>query len=480
MLRTLFYIPNKEIAGLPVFGCGWSLFAWAVYCIASWIGLIREQGLKGETWGCLPILASVGAALWFLLPGLCEPIPGRSGLEGLPIHSYGVMLLIAITSAVGMAIYRGRRMGIRSEPISTLALWALVPGIIGARVFYVIEYWDDFQRETLGDTLVAVVNVAQGGLVVYGSMIGGAVGLIAFFYKYKMPSLATLDLIAPSLMLGIAIGRIGCFLNGCCFGGISDLPWAITFPSSPTASPAYVYQVQHGDTFLQGLIIAGNPGNEPVIREVQASSAAEKRGLEPGQRVVSINGHAIRSIYQAQRQLMYAQRSEREIVIQTDGSRSAVRWPVTGPPPRSEPVHPTQLYSSLNGLVLCLLLLAFARFRRHDGEVFAMLLTLYPITRFILEILRTDEPGVFGTGLTISQMVSLILLLCAVALWAYVLVKLPGKALARYQESNTTNREAPSFGCNDTLLEATSSSPRRKSKDGHSGKLSQTQRRRSR
>jgi phosphatidylglycerol:prolipoprotein diacylglycerol transferase len=293
-------------------------------------------------------------------------------------------------------------------------------------------------------------------------MIGGAVGLIAFFYKYKMPPLATLDLIAPSLMLGIAIGRIGCFLNGCCFGGTCDLPWAVTFPSRPWASPTYVYQVQHGDTFLQGLKIVGNPGDEPVIREVQAGSAAEKRGLEPGQQEVSINGRQIRTIYQAQRQLMYTQRSEKEIVIQTDGDNPVVRWPVTGPPPRSEPVHPTQLYSSLNGFLLCLLLVAYAPFRRHDGEVLAILLTLSPFTRFLLEILRTDEPGVFGTCLTISQTSSLILLLCAVALWAYVLTKLPGMALARHEESNATRRGVRSFKRDDTQPEAASSSSQKR------------------
>ena len=82
-----------------------------------------------------------------------------------------------------------------------------------------------------------------------------------------------------------------------------------------------------------------------------------------------------------------------------------------------------QARSAFNDLLLCLLLVAYARFRCRDGEVLAMFLTLYPPTRFVLETVRTDEPDVFGTGLTISQAISLILLLCAVALWAYVLMK---------------------------------------------------------
>jgi prolipoprotein diacylglyceryltransferase len=86
-----------------------------------------------------------------------------------------------------------------------------------------------------------------------------------------------------------------------------------------------------------------------------------------------------------------------------------------------------------------LLLVAYARFSRRDGEVLAMLLTLYPITRFVLEIFRTDEPDVFGTGLTISQTISLILLFGAVLFWAYVLMKPAGTAFGRYQQPNTTH-----------------------------------------
>jgi len=433
MLQTLFYVPNEVIAGLPVFGRGWLLLAWAIFSVVLLVRLIRKQGPNAEAWGYVPLLVLVGAAIWLLLPRLCEPIPGRGGVVGLPIRGYGVMLLVAVAAAVAMAAWRGRRLGIDPELIFTLAFWGFVPGIIGARVFYVIEYWPDFQEETLRDTLVAIINVTQGGLVVYGSVIGGTLGFLAFIYKYKMPPLATLDLMTPSFLLGMAIGRIGCLLNGCCFGATCDLPWAVTFPAG---SPAYRYQVQHGQMFLQGLKIAGDPLAEPVITEVRAGSPAEQQGLKPGERIASINGLLIVTAEQARAELMRAQGSETEIAVRTAGSRSAARWPVAGPPPRSEPVHPTQVYSSLNGLVLCLFLLAYAPFRRRDGEVWAMFLTLYPITRFLLEILRTDEPGLCGTGLTISQVVSLLLLLCAAAFWVHVLRKPPGTAFARYDEKS--------------------------------------------
>ncbi len=90
--------------------------------------------------------------------------------------------------------------------------------------------------------------------------------------------------------------------------------------------------------------------------------------------------------------------------------------PAVAPPPRSLPVQPTQIYSTIDALLLCLLLLAYAPFRRRDGELFALMMSIYPVTRFLIESLRSDEAAVFGTGMSISQNVSLLLLVCAAAL----------------------------------------------------------------
>ena len=90
-------------------------------------------------------------------------------------------------------------------------------------------------------------------------------------------------------------------------------------------------------------------------------------------------------------------------------------------PDHSRPVHPTQLYSSIGAFLICLLLLAYDPYRRRDGELWALMLTVYPVSRFLEEMIRTDEPAIFGTGMTISQNISLVLLLCAGALWAYLL-----------------------------------------------------------
>ena len=90
------------------------------------------------------------------------------------------------------------------------------------------------------------------------------------------------------------------------------------------------------------------------------------------------------------------------------------------PPPRSPALHPTQVYSAINALLIALFLLAFYAHRRRDGEVFALGLTIYPVTRFLLEIIRTDEPARFGSVFTISQLVSIVILLAAVVVWVIV------------------------------------------------------------
>ena len=111
-------------------------------------------------------------------------------------------------------------------------------------------------------------------------------------------------------------------------------------------------------------------------------------------------------------------------VIDADGHSVVRSWTLDQPtPPRraSLPVHPAQLYSSLDAFLLTFFLLAWYPFRRHDGEVTALMITIYPLQRIFEEILRTDELTVFGTGMTISENVSILTLAAAVALWIFVL-----------------------------------------------------------
>ena len=523
MLQTLFHIPNQiqinHIGRVPMFGAGLLLAVWAVASLLFLLWLVRRQGFNADTRGYLPLLALIGAAIWLVLPHLADD-------QGLPIRGYGVMLLLAVSAGVGLTVYRARRFGLDPDMIFSLAFWMFIPGLLGARMFYVVQKWPEeflpiYQVAGLQAVAGAVVNVAQGGLVVYGSLIGAIAGLAAFIHRYKLPPLATFDLIAPGMLIGLALGRLGCLMNGCCFGGVCNLPWAITFPPG---SPPHVYQFEHGQLPLQGFRAVGRynqlpritavepgspaakaglkpdlyidtidgepiniihdlywnllnpdrpggrlsirtvrgdfhrgeipaaksppadakpiagdtvlgitfagPGNAPpVLAEVAEGSTAAKMGLAAKQEVFAINGKRVPTVDAARHELAEWARPGLPISLITVQKRSRFEFAAAAARPRSMPVHPTQLYGAINGLVLCLFLLAWGPFRRRDGELLALTLTLYPVTRFLIEMIRTDESKNFlGSGLTVSQDVSILMLVCAAAVWVAILMKPRGKA----------------------------------------------------
>jgi len=301
-----------------------------------------------------------------------------------------------------------------------MVFWMFVPGILGARVFYVIEYWSSFQGPTLWATFTQIINIAEGGIVVYGSLIGAALGLAGFVHLHRLPFLAVCDLITPGMLLGLALGRVGCLLNGCCFGGPCELPWAVTFPQG---SPPYESQLARGRFY--GFRLSDNPNTEPIVLSVAPGSSAAKAGLKAGDRLTSISGYRIDSTGHAQSVLVQLYFEKEPLLLETAEGRTA-RLEAVAIRPRSLPVHPAQIYSSLNALLLLMFLMAWEPFQRRDGVLFALLLTLYPINRFLLEIIRTDESSIFGTGLSISQNVSLLLLVGMAGLWFYVLKQKKG------------------------------------------------------
>ena len=248
------------------------------------------------------------------------------------------------------------------------------------------------------------------------AVVAAGVSLFVFCRKYQLPALALCDLITPSLLLGLALGRVGCFLNGCCYGGACELPWAVTFPWD---SPPHQRQAQQGLVDLHGLFIDGPSRDPAIIRKVVPGSEAEKQGLKPGDRIIGINGEPIETVEKAQAWLLSISKPDAPVSIVTAGDPQPKRWRLSEPLSSSRPVHPTQLYSTIDGLLICLLLWTYYPFRRRDGEVTALMITVYPITRFLVEVIRSDEPPVF-LGMTISQNISLLLLLLAIGLWAYL------------------------------------------------------------
>ena len=417
MLRTLVHIPN-EVAGWPVLGFGILLAAWIIFSVALVAVLVRRRGFDAEVRGYLPILGLIALAIAVLLPRMTDA-------TGLPIRGYGAMLVVAVCSACALAARRARQMGVDPEIIFSLAFWLFLGGIVGARVFYIVEYWEQFRGATVGETLWELANVAQGGLVIYGALFGAALALLGFVRHYRVPLLPLCDLIAAPAVLGLAVGRIGCLLNGCCFGTVTDLPWAVSFPAD---SPPYMHQLDRGEiAHLYGLNFEGNFADPPVIEAVEPHSPADHAGLRPGERITSIDGRRVDRAGQAYALLVAKTQPLSTFDLVTDGGRA--RQLTIDTAPHSLPVHPTQIYSTFNGLVICLFLWVYYPFRRRDGEVLALLLTIYPVTRFLLEMIRTDEPTIFGTGLTVSQNISLLILVGTAVLWIFLLKRPAGSVL---------------------------------------------------
>lgn len=395
---------------IPLFGWGVLCALWLVISIVLLAVLLRRLGWTAETRSYISTLGIVGVVIVFLLPRLEESVNGQ--VLGLPIRGYGVLLLLAIVAAVALAAHRAKRVGIAPDDILSFAFWLVVSGIVGARLFYIVQYWDQFQGATIWASLGATLNVTEGGLVVYGSLLGGLFTAIVLLRRYEWSILALADVVAPTLALGIAVGRIGCLLNGCCYGGVCDAPWALQFPPK---SPPHYAQLRQG--LLHGFRI--NPQlDSPVIAEVIPNSPASLAGLSGGERIVAIDGEQIRKLSEARKAL---EGSKGTLDITVDNGQTA-RLTLADWPTKSLNIHPTQLYSAINGLLICLFLLAVDPFRWRDGVVGALFLTLYPITRFLLEIIRIDEAAFAGTAYTIAQNTSVLLLLPATVLWAYLLL----------------------------------------------------------
>lgn len=413
MLQTLFYIPHK-IGPLPVFGWGWVLIAWGLFCLTVITYTARQQGFSQLVKHHLTTALLMTALIVFVFPWLEQRLatrgPNGNLLVGIPIRGYGLMLLVAIVSSVQLAIARAAKFRLDADTVYRLAMWLFVGGIIGARLFFVIQKWDQFPKGNFVAFLSSAVNVAEGGLVVYGSLIGATIAGVTFVSRHGLSIWKTADLVAPSLLLGLAIGRIGCLMNGCCYGGHCDQPWAIRFPPS---SPPYEDQLHAG--LLHGFQVADgrqtNKAHDAVIKRVifvEPQSLAETNGLRVGQNIESINVDGTPGLLPA----------SSEIFVKFENGHVA-QWKVPSLPERSLPIHPTQVYATLNALVICLFLLAVTPYC-GDGQVLAWLLTLYPITRFLLEMIRVDEGSFLNTGLTISQLISLILLAVAAALWLQI------------------------------------------------------------
>jgi len=289
------------------------------------------------------------------------PIPWTD--HTITLYGYGAMLCLGFLAAILVAARRTRRLGQSPDIIYNAALFAFLGGVFGARLFYVLQYREHFT------SIWSLVAIWEGGLTYYGGLVLATVSVVAYLLVSRLPVLYWLDVIAPSLPLGLAFGRMGCLLNGCCYGATCEWPWGIAW------SAGSIPWAEYADTVLgpQGAVTA-SLGEGPYGAVMGAMATV---------------------------------------------------W--HGPH-----LHPSQVYAIVNALLLFVVLQVFFRHKRRHGQVLLLFVLLYGVSRFLMEFLRSDEASayllgvptllrMFGAeaaagrlgGLTISQNVAIVMVAAA-------------------------------------------------------------------
>ncbi|OGC76598.1 MAG: prolipoprotein diacylglyceryl transferase [candidate division Zixibacteria bacterium RBG_16_50_21] len=249
----------------------------------------------------------------------------------LAIRSYGLLLAISFLLGVIWSVRRANKVGVNPKIILDLTIVIFISSIVGARMFYVIFHLEEFR----GHWLDVISPVQSNGDFVFGglTMLGGVVlavlcGIVYLRIK-KQSVWKVADVLAPAFPLGIFLTRIGCFLNGCCYGKPSPQEaWGVVFPADCPAGYAY-----------------------PGIH-----------------------------------------------------------------------LYPTQLYSSLKGLLILIILVLLERYKKFDGYTFWLMLFVFGIGRFVIDFWRYYEPSMVlatiqGVSFSVNQGVSLIIIFVSATMW---------------------------------------------------------------
>jgi len=374
-------------------------------------------------------------------------LPFDIPLVGNGIKGYGFMLMVGFLTCIYMVARRALRAKGDPDLVLNVGFIALVTGVLGARIFFVAHYWEE-KFAYLPNRFWAAIDMTSGGLEFYGGFLLAMFCVLGFLYYKGVSVRMYADLIAPSMMFALACARVGCFLNGCCWGGVctvdqtheARLPWAVTFPFGSPAQYRHWQNMQL--TVPAELMVVGSAGkyayplNRHILQytpeQIEAPIKAEAEARQAYQTAKADN-QPLAKQNELQKAAEDAAKKAKKHRIRVSSLLAAQRTFGTSTSEllamansrseRSLPVHPAQLYGTINALLLCLLLTLLLRARQRHGIVFATMLLLYPISRFVLEIIRGDNPHNVG-GMTISQSVSVGMFSFAVVLMV-VLYRLP-------------------------------------------------------
>jgi phosphatidylglycerol:prolipoprotein diacylglycerol transferase len=263
-----------------------------------------------------------------------------------------------------------RRCGIDPDVMVNCALVALIAGIVGARLSHIFENLGEYTRPelTFGQNLYNAVNISSGGLTFYGGFILATVACVTYGLMKRVPIRLGMDIIAPCVMIGLGFGRIGCFLNGCCYGAECHTPWAVSFPYH---SNAYLDQYEKHELDVPAELMTINKEGAIVLKSPEQAAADPQSAAALKQKMPG-----------------------RTVAL---------------------PVHPAQIYSSITAFILAAILVAFFTLQPAPGRVFALMLILEAPTRFLLEMLRA-EPPVLGP-MSFSMVLSIPLFALGLLLW---------------------------------------------------------------
>ena len=321
----------------------------------------------------------------------------RIPFTSLTVKAYGLMLVIGFLVAVHIIRRLSRNITPDPQMITNASLYCLVVGVIGARIFYVLHHFDNFKYN-----LMSVFAIWEGGLELLGGVIG-SIGVIVLYLRYhKLPTRQYLDILVIGLMFTLCFGRIGCFLNGCCYGKPCDLPWAVRFPTATMRDGKMEYSFAY---------------------QSQVEPDLKRNRPEPQLKLPD-------DFYTAGTLKPYDQLTPQQKEMVTAG------------PYRCLAVHPTELYASADAAIIAGVLYLFWRRAQNaqktqnflksftkPGGTFALMFILYSCVRFFEEFLRDDNPfenswWMIYKGGTISQNLSIYMLIFG-AILMFVFQMLP-------------------------------------------------------
>lgn len=155
-------------------------------------------------------------------------------LGNFPIHTFGLLVALGFMTGLWAASRNAVRAGFSADFVYDLAPWLIIGGLVGARALYVTSYWErDFAGKPPGE----IFAVWRGGLVFYGGLVGAALAGIFRVRQLKQPIWRVADCLAPGIALGHVFGRMGCLMNGCCFGHATTVAWAVRYPRGHETFP---------------------------------------------------------------------------------------------------------------------------------------------------------------------------------------------------------------------------------------------------